>query len=190
MGSKQIMSYQLSSWETFTNDCPNGDICWYQISSSSSTQDTMIVVGKFLLPDFVEDEDNRQSVQWQHPEGYQGYVRFRENYIESMEIRFPSNLLAQQQIFLGDVILSLGEPDTLEYGAFGQVLLHYHDLFLTIYVRIGAENRLDIHQPIVRLQMISPYRAIANQTLSTTATSSTLSHQQKWDGFGRFSQNP
>lgn len=177
--STQLQSDKTTAWERFTGDCTTQDFCWYQLSAvHSSADDVVAVVYKFLPPDVVVE----QSVQWRHPEGYEGYVRFAENAVVSMEIRFPTDLNRQHQVMVGDVILALGIPDEVEIGSFGQVLLHYSDLFLVVQARTGLAYHLRIYHPVARLQLFSPYSAVFNQGVSTSQTKV----NRQWQGFSNY----
>ena len=186
IGSTQLQPYEASTWDTFTSNCPERDICWYQISSvRSSAQEAVSVLSEFLPSNMVSD----QSVQWQHPEGYEGYARFNQNTIESMEIRFPPDLGWQDQIVVGDVVLALGTPDEIEIAPFGQILLHYHGLFLVVSVRTGMAYQIKSHRPISRLQLFSPYSAAFSSSVLNDTAEATLNWQVEWRGFGSYLQN-
>jgi hypothetical protein len=107
----------------------------------------------------IDMAQSGQSVQWQHPQGYQGYMVFTVNRssISFIELQFPSTISQTNAIYLGDIILRYGIPAEIARFPDGTTQLYYYDQLLTIRVNTATAHRLVPQQRVISAQFVWPY---------------------------------
>ncbi|NDJ87063.1 MAG: hypothetical protein GYB66_14385 [Chloroflexi bacterium] len=151
--------------------------CWYQVTPANSRADEAVDKLRAFLPADVQSTDRITSIQWSHPEGFQGFIRFEHTAIQSLEIRWVAENASSAPIRLGDVMAEFGAPDRVGIDTTGRVYLQYDQSLLTVWVSTNSAHHLSPDHPVTRLQMLSPHRTGFHRPPQGAA--------RGWNGFSR-----
>ncbi len=149
-------NYQ-SAWQTYTTCAPQY-VCWHGITpAKTSPQQALTQLDTSSETLFIEIAESGQSVQWQYPQGYQGYMVFDQGTIAFLEMQFPIFIDDAYQIRLADIILDLGVP--VEYARFpdGTTQLYYYDHWLIVRLDTRLTSRLTPDVRVMSLHLASPF---------------------------------
>ena len=146
-----------SAWQVNTN-CTAKQACWLNIvPARTSAEQALEHLNAWPEPLLVVVGDSGQSVQWQHPQGYQGYMVFNQSTITFIEIQFPLNSSAANHVYLADIILRYGIPAEIARFPDGTTQLYYYDRWLTVRLDTTTASVLSPHQRVISARLISPY---------------------------------
>lgn len=149
-------NYQ-SVWHNYTA-CPNQQVCWQGIVPAQTTaQKALAKLDQWPEPLLIEVGQSGQSVQWQNPQGYQGYMVFNQGAIAFLEIQFPVHVQHTNQIQLADIILSLGTPAEIAQFPDGTTQLYYYDQWLIVRLDTRLSSRLMPDARVMSIYLASPY---------------------------------
>jgi hypothetical protein len=168
-------------WSTLATHCDNGRACWLGISAAGISADQ---AEQFLLKhsdELVVSQSLGQNIQWTHPEGYQGMMLFNRSSVSFIELYFPSRLVDNERIRLGEVILTFGPPDDIERRLSGETALFYYNRLLIVRVDTVRQSHLSPHHSVNAITIPSPYGGWMENPGQS-------GQRQKWHGFSTLPQ--
>lgn len=172
-----------STWQNL-NGCKSQQACWLGIAPARSNATQAIdQLRTWHAPLDIDVSESEHSVQWQHPQGYQGHMVFNQSAITFIEIQFPDSISNQNQIQLGDVILTQDVPDEIARFPDETTQLYYFQQLLTVRIDTTNQDVLTPQQKVISLHFFSPFGADMTRPRS-------LIQGYPWRGFTQLPDPP